>query len=94
MQTFDFEQYQSDAKSRGFDEVAPRDWPANTTSPIHTHPFSVEGLVVKGEMWLTVDEETKHLKPGDRFTLALEKPHMERYGADGTTYWAARRNGR
>jgi hypothetical protein len=94
MQTFDFEQYQADAKTRGFDEVVPRDWPAATTSPVHTHPFSVEGLVVKGEMWLTVGDETRHLLPGDKFTLDHAQPHAERYGADGATYWAARRNGR
>jgi hypothetical protein len=43
-------------------------------------------------MWLTVDSVTMHLHPGDTFELDLSQPHEERYGAEGATYWAARRN--
>ena len=54
--------------------------------------FSVQALVVQGEMWLTVGERVQHLKTGDRFELNAEVPHAERYGAEGATYWVARRN--
>jgi hypothetical protein len=30
--------------------------------------------------------------PGDQFTLDHDVPHAERYGADGASYWVARRN--
>lgn len=93
MQDITFEEYQAKAHARGFDEVKERAWPSATEAPIHTHPFSVEALVVAGEMWLTVGSETKHLLPGDTFTLDREVPHAEKYGANGATYWAARRNG-
>jgi len=53
----------------------------------------VEALVVQGEMWLTVGNDVRHLTPGDTFTLGREVPHSERYGLEGATYWAARRNG-
>ena len=43
-------------------------------------------------MWLTVDTQTRHLRPGDRFDLAHDVPHAERYGSEGATYWVARRN--
>ena len=33
----------------------------------------------------------RHLQPGDRFELAAEVPHTERYGPAGATYWVARR---
>ena len=89
-----FQQYEADALARGFDEVAERHWKSATTAPLHTHPFSVEALVVQGEMWLTVGDDTRHLLPGDTFELALEQQHSERYGEEGATYWAARRNGR
>lgn len=89
----DFAQYQSARLADGFDEVAERRWEPDTTVPTHTHPFSVEALVVQGEMWLTVGEQTQHLRAGDRFALAREVPHAERYGAEGATYWAARRHG-
>ncbi len=43
-------------------------------------------------MWLTVDDQTQHLLPGDRFELEHGTPHSERYGSEGATYWVARRN--
>ena len=45
-------------------------------------------------MWLSVGADTRHLRPGDTFELGFEVPHAERYGAEGATYWVARRNGR
>ena len=44
-------------------------------------------------MWLTCAGETRQLRPGDTFELAYEAEHAERYGPQGATYWAARRNG-
>ncbi len=43
-------------------------------------------------MWLGGAEGTRHLHPGERFTLQRQVPHDERYGPEGATYWAARRN--
>ncbi len=43
-------------------------------------------------MWLVVGNNEQHLLPGDGFTLERDVPHIERYGAEGATYWAARRN--
>jgi quercetin dioxygenase-like cupin family protein len=47
--------------------------------------------VTKGEMWLTRNDQTQHLRVGDTFTMEPETPHAERYGSEGTTYWAARK---
>jgi len=44
---------------------------------IVTHPFAVQARVVRSEVWLSVGGE----------------PHAERYGADGATFWVARRRG-
>jgi hypothetical protein len=43
-------------------------------------------------MWLTVGEETRHLRLGDTFELERDEPHAERYGVEGATYWVARRH--
>ena len=43
-------------------------------------------------MWLTCAGATRHLRPGDTFELAHAAEHAERYGPEGATYWAARRN--
>lgn len=88
-----FENFQSAALQEGFDEVIVRTWDPLTVLDTHTHPFGVKALVTQGEMWLTVGDTTQHLQAGDRFELAREVPHAERYGPQGATYWVARQNG-
>jgi hypothetical protein len=87
-----FEAFKTKQLAAGFDEVIERTWQPNTVLDTHTHPFAVDALVVQGEMWLTVNGQTQHLLPQDRFVLAREVPHEERYGAQGATYWVARKN--
>jgi quercetin dioxygenase-like cupin family protein len=84
--------FEASARAEGFDEVVERVWAARTVVAAHTHPFAVKALVVQGEMWLTVGEDVRHLLPGDTFALERDEHHAERYGDDGATYWAARRN--
>ncbi len=57
-------------------------WAAVGGSRTHTHPFAVKALVVQCEMWLVVDNDEKHLLPGDTFALERAVPHVERYGAE------------
>ena len=85
-----FEAFTAEQRAIGCDEVIERSWKPDTIIDTHTHAFSVRALVVQGEMWLTVGEKTQHLHAGDRFELAANVPHAERYGADGATYWVAR----
>ena len=86
-----FEAFEATALAEGFDEVVERRWAPRTVLETHTHPFAVSARVVQGEMWLTVGDDVRHLLPGDSFTLDREVPHAERYGAEGATYWVARR---
>jgi len=93
MNDITFAAFEAEARSRGFDAVIERKWAPNTVLDTHTHDFAVDARVVQGEMWLTVGERTQHLRAGDRFELAREVPHAERYGPEGATYWVARRTG-
>jgi hypothetical protein len=86
-----FQAFEADARAQGFDEVLERRWAPATVVDLHTHPFALRALVVQGEMWLTVGDHVRHLRSGDEFALDCEVPHAERYGADGATYWVARR---
>jgi hypothetical protein len=88
-----FPGFESEALKQGFDEVIERSWDAHVELGSHTHPFAVKAVVVRGEMWLTVNAQTRHLHPGDRFELAPNISHSERYGGEGATYWVARRHG-
>jgi quercetin dioxygenase-like cupin family protein len=92
MSQADFAAYAAAARAEGFDEVTERRWEPGVTVDTHTHPFAVKAVVVQGEMWLTVGDATRHLRPGDTFALERDVPHAERYGAAGATYWAARRH--
>jgi hypothetical protein len=87
-----FDSFSAAARHAGFDEVLERQWKADTVIDTHTHSFAVKARVVQGEMWLTVGEDTRHLRAGDHFELDRDVPHAERYGVEGATYWVARRN--
>ena len=75
----------------GYDGVSIRTWEPNSVSQTHTHEFAVHAVVAQGEMWLTRGDDTQHLQVGDTFTMEPETPHTEKYGSQGTIYWAARR---
>jgi len=88
----DFEAFRTDAQTRGFDDVLVREWAPGLVTGTHEHPFDVDARVVRGEFWLAVDGQTRHLQAGDAFTLARGLPHAEQYGPEGATFWVARRN--
>lgn len=87
-----FDTFKANALAAGFDEALVRKWPPGKTLETHAHPFDSDALVTQGEMWLTIDGNTRHLVPGDTFTLTRGQSHSERYGLEGATYWVARRN--
>lgn len=86
-----FEAFRLQALIEGYDEVLERVWEPLTLLDMHSHPFAARALVTRGEMWLTVGDLTRQLRPGDTFEIARDVPHAERYGAEGATYWVARR---
>lgn len=92
MPTPSFDEFQTQALRQGFDEVLTREWAPDAVVAQHTHPFAVQALMVRGELWLTVNGATQHLRAGDRFSLEPEVPHAERYGSEGATFWVARRS--
>jgi len=92
MNTATFERFEADWRARGFDEILEREWAPNQVLQTHTHPFAVHVLVARGELWLTVGDETRHVRAGESFDIGRDVPHAERYGSEGATFWAARRH--
>ncbi len=86
-----FAQFESEALARGASEVLERKWESGRLVPPHSHPFDSDALVVQGEMWLTVGDQTRHLLAGDTFAIARGVEHSERYGEQGATFWVGRR---
>lgn len=87
-----FQEFEADAKARGFDEVIVREWAPNFDTGEHTHPFAVDARVVRGSFDLLVAGITRHVEAGEGFQLEHGCPHAERYGPDGATFWVARRH--
>lgn len=54
-----------------------------TTTPEHSHPFDVRGLVLEGDITLTTAEGSRTYRPGEVFTMAAGHPHAERIGPQG-----------
>jgi quercetin dioxygenase-like cupin family protein len=86
-----FGEFEAEAKRRGYDVVLERVWPANTVLDTHTHDFHVWAQVVQGQVSLTCGERSESLQRGDEFTLVANTPHAERYGPEGSVFWAARK---
>ncbi|MBP0599792.1 AraC family transcriptional regulator [Herbaspirillum sp. LeCh32-8] len=87
-----FEQFRQSMLAQGYDEVLERTWEPDTVIDTHTHPFEANAVISRGEMFLAVQGQAeRRLLPGDRFHLLPNVPHAERYGAQGATYWVARK---
>lgn len=87
-----YDEYVQRKLAQGFDQVLEREWEPLFENTMHEHPFDTDALVVRGEFWLTVDGQTRHVQTGDSFTVARGIRHAERYGPEGATFWAARKN--
>ena len=88
----DRSEFENFARAAGCDELLERHWESNTTVASHSHPFDAHAVLFEGEMWLTCGDNSRHLLPGDTFTLERGQLHSERYGPSGAMYLVARRN--
>ena len=92
MLTDTFESFKARKLSEGYDEILVREWEPGFANEPHEHPFDTDALVARGEYWLTLNGQTVHYKTGDVFKVARGVTHSEKYGAEGATFWAARKN--
>jgi quercetin dioxygenase-like cupin family protein len=54
----------------------------DATIPPHSHPHEQLGMVVKGEMELTIGGETRAVKVGDVYVIPGDVEHAVRMGAE------------
>jgi CheY-like chemotaxis protein len=87
-----FADFEATSFAGGYDEVVERRWDANEVLEPHRHPFDVKALMVAGDLWLTREGQTKHLRAGDSFEIPRNQVHAERYGPNGAIFWVARRH--
>lgn len=86
-----FETFRLQALMEGYDDVLEHEGMPLALVNMHTQPFAAKAVVTQGEMWLTVGDLTRQLRRGDTFEIGRDVPRAERYGAEGVTYWMARR---
>lgn len=43
--------------------------------PLHHHPHEQGGIVIRGQMDLTIGDETRRLSPGDMYIIPGQVPH-------------------
>ena len=87
-----FAEFETNARTQGFDEVLVREWAPGQVVGTRTHPFDVSALVVRGEPVLTCHGVGRALSAGQPFELPRNTPHEERYKPEGATFWVARKN--
>ena len=87
-----FDDFAASARERGFDDVVVRHWAPHQHVETHTHPVSIEVVVVEGQVDLTMAGETRRYGSGEVFTVGQEVPHAEVYGPQGAVFWVARRS--
>ncbi len=57
------------------------DLEANAILPSHTHPHEQGGIVLSGEVELTIDRETRNLSPGDIYIIPGGVEHSAKTGS-------------
>lgn len=74
-----FDAYQLDADNC---KVLFASYPAGTTIEPHTHATTNCGVIVRGELLLTIDGKEQRYGPGDWYYLAAEQEHSARFEKD------------
>jgi hypothetical protein len=87
-----FESFQVEMLSQGFDHVVIKEWAPHFANELHDHDWHTTALVAQGDFWLTRHGKTIHHTKGDLFTVSKGEIHSEKYGPEGATFWAARKN--
>ena len=84
------DQFTRELMRDGF-EPATRTMDPNVINATHAHPFEVRALMLAGELTLRFEGQTQVCRAGDVFTMRAGCEHDERFGPEGATYVAGRR---
>lgn len=84
-------EFTAQAMDDGFDEIIQRDWAPNLVIEKHTHPFDARVQVATGQVTLSLDNGVQKFEAGQSFYIARGTEHAEQYGAEGATFWVARK---
>ena len=86
------EQFLQLLQREGFPEPVEVHQAPNGSLGLHTHPFEVKALVIKGSIQILLNGHSVDYHAGEMFQLDFERAHEESYGPEGATYLASRRS--
>ena len=69
-----------DRLSIGFVDIEP-----NVEVPEHRHENEQVGFVLRGSVTMVVDGQSRELRVGETYTIASQRPHSAKAGADGVS---------
>ena len=76
-----------------YDPAIAGEYPPHCFNDFHTHAFDVRGLVLEGEMALTIEGRTQMCHAGDIFLMPIGVLHQEKVGSDGVRYVYGKKEG-
>jgi len=87
--------YRSDLTAKGYAAPSLKTWEPNKAAEMHTHDDDLYLLIQEGEMTLEVEGAggltTTTIAPGETIEVPAMARHTERAGAEGVTFFVARR---
>ncbi len=54
-------------------------WEANTRAPEHTHDYTQWGMMIEGEMELTIGDKTRNYRKGDEYLIPPKVKHKAHF---------------
>ena len=84
-------EFTAQAMDDGFDEILQKDWAPKLVIDKHTHPFDARVQVAAGQVTLELADGVQTFAAGQSFYIPRGTEHAEEYGADGATFWVARK---
>ena len=77
----------------GYSEIDTRKQVPGLENAAHSHPFDVRALMLAGELTLGFEGKVQVCRAGDIFTMKAGCEHTEKFGTEGASYIAGRRQG-
>ena len=79
------EEFRAQLDTKGYHDVAVKEWEPNADGEFHTHDFSAMLLVTRGEFRLVLEDETRSFGPGQWCEVPIGTVHYEQAGVDGAS---------
>jgi quercetin dioxygenase-like cupin family protein len=78
----DRQTFEAALKRDGY-EILINTTPGVKVNPVHSHPFDVRAMVLKGAITIRSGDEVKTYRPGETWDLVRGRLHSESYGPEG-----------